>query len=114
MLFGQNTGKSTFLEPDAPPARRSFRKVHGMRQAIASTLQVIGLTAGILATVLWGSTCWSYLAQQDVNATSQEIRWDFRMLGLALVSLPIVGFLVYGPFAWLADRIAPPEPRDVS
>jgi hypothetical protein len=85
-----------------------------MRRVIASTLQVIGLTAGILAAVAWGSTCWSFLAQQNVNATSQEIRRDFRMLGLALVSLPIVGFLVYGPFAWLADRIVPSEPRDVS
>jgi hypothetical protein len=40
-----------------------------MRKTIASTLQVIGLTAGILAAVVWGRTCWRFLAQQDVNAT---------------------------------------------
>jgi hypothetical protein len=54
-----------------------------MRRGIASTLRVIGQTAGILAAVVWGWTCWDFLAQQDVNATSSEIRRDFRLLGLA-------------------------------
>jgi hypothetical protein len=85
-----------------------------MRKVMASTLRVIGQAAGILAAVVWGSICWSFLARHDVNATSQEIRWGFRMLGLALVSLPMVGFLIYCPFAALAARIAPSEPRDVS
>jgi hypothetical protein len=80
-----------------------------MRRVIASTLRVIGQTAGILAAVAWGWTCWDFLAQQDANATSSEIRRDFRLLGLAAISLPIVGFLVYWPFAALADRIAPSE-----
>jgi hypothetical protein len=84
-----------------------------MGKGIASTLRVIGQTAGILAAIVWGWTCWSFLAQQDVNATNQEMRWGFHMFGLAMVSLPIVGFLVYCPFAALADRIAPSEPRDV-
>jgi hypothetical protein len=85
-----------------------------MRGVMASTLRVIGQTAGILAAVFWGWTCWDFLAQQDVNATSQEIRRDFRLLGLAAVSLPIVGLLVYWPFAALADRIAISKPREVS
>jgi hypothetical protein len=80
-----------------------------MRKVTASTVRVIGQTAGILAALAWGWTCWSFLAQQDVDATSSEIRRDFRLLGLAAVSLPIVGFLVYWPFAALADRIAPSE-----
>jgi hypothetical protein len=84
-----------------------------MRKVIASTLRVIGQTAGILAAVLWGATCWRFLAQQDVNATAQEIRWDFRLLGLAVFSIPIVGLLVYCPFAALADRIAPTKSCDV-
>jgi hypothetical protein len=78
-----------------------------MRQVIASTLRVIGQAAGILAAVAWGWSCWSFLAQQDGDATSLEIRWGFRILSLAVVSIPIVGFLVYCPFAVLADCIAP-------
>jgi hypothetical protein len=82
-----------------------------MRNGVSSTLQVIGQTAGILAGVAWGWTCWSFLARQDVNASSLESRWLLHMLGLAVVTVPIVGFLVYWPFAALADRIAPAEDR---
>jgi hypothetical protein len=80
-----------------------------MRRVIASTLRVVGQTAGILAAVAWGWACWDFLAQQDVNASSSQNRRDFRLLGLAAVSLFVVGFLVYWPFAALADRIAPSE-----
>jgi hypothetical protein len=83
-----------------------------MRRVIASTRRVIGQTAGILAAVAWGWACWDLLAQQDVNATSSEIRRDFRLLGLAAVSVLVVGFLVYWPFAALADRVAPSEQTD--
>jgi hypothetical protein len=84
-----------------------------MRKTIASTLQVIGQTAGILAAVVWGWICWRFLAQQDANATSLEVRWGFRLLDLAVVSIPIVGYLVYCPFSALANCIAPSEPRDL-
>jgi hypothetical protein len=51
-----------------------------MRKGVSSTLQVIRLTAGILAAVAWGWTCWSFLAQQGVNASSHESRALFRLL----------------------------------
>jgi hypothetical protein len=84
-----------------------------MRKGIASTLQVIGKTAGILAAVAWGWTCWHLLAEQDATTTtSLEVRWGFRLLDVAIVSIPIVGYLVYCPFAALADGTAPSERRD--
>jgi hypothetical protein len=47
------------------------------------------------------------------HASSLESRWLLHMLGLAVVTVPIVGFFVYWPFAALADRIAPAEDRSV-
>ena len=84
-----------------------------MRGSIASTLRVIGQTAGILAAVVWAWACWTYFAQLDPNATAQENRADFRLLGLALLSIPLLGGLVYWPFAALADRITRSELRVV-
>ena len=83
-----------------------------MRGSLASTLRVIGQTAGILAAIVWAWTCWTYFAQIDPNATAQENRADFRLLCLAVLSIPLLGALVYWPFAALADRIARSEPRD--
>jgi hypothetical protein len=78
-----------------------------MRKSLSSALQVIGQTAGFLAAVAWGWTCWKFLAQQDVNASSQESRGLFRLLCFAVVTVPVAGFFVYWPFAALADRVAP-------
>jgi hypothetical protein len=85
-----------------------------MRSSLASTLRVIGQTAGILAAVAWAWICWRFFSGLDPNATAQENRADFRLLCLAVLSVPLLGALVYWPFAALADRIARSERESLS